>query len=44
MYFGPVLEALEEDIAEQQSFINTTIRLGRPALANLDKLSKDFEV
>lgn len=43
MYFGPVLDALEDDIEEQQSFIDTCIRLGRPALANVEKLSKDYD-
>lgn len=44
LYFHSVLDALQEDIQEQQDFINTTIRLGRPALANLEKLHLDYKV
>lgn len=44
LYFEPVLDALQEDIIEQEQFINTTIRLGRPALANLEKQQHEFNV
>lgn len=43
LYFEPVLGALNEDIMEQQSFIDTTIRLGRPALANVQRLIKEYQ-
>lgn len=44
LYFEPALSALRDDIAEQQDFIDTTMRLGLPALENLDLLKNNYEV
>lgn len=43
IFYGPVLTALEDDIVEQERFINKTILLGIPALENVKHLSDDFE-
>lgn len=43
LYFDPVMDALEQDVEEQKTFIETTIRLGRPAIANHRKLIHTFE-
>ena len=42
LYFESALSALQEDMTEQQDFIDTTVRLGAPALANLEKLNNDY--
>lgn len=44
LYFDPVLKALHEDIAEQEHFINTTIRLGLPAMQSVNELQQNYLV
>lgn len=44
LYFEPVLKALQEDIGEQHDFISTIIRLGLPALKNLEQLTYEYNV
>lgn len=44
LYFEPALNALQEDVREQKDFIDTTIRLGLPALKDLENMSKDYRV
>lgn len=43
IFYGPVLNALGDDITEQERFINKTIMLGIPALENVKHLSNEFE-
>lgn len=43
IFYGPVLNALGDDIKEQERFINKTIMLGIPALENVKHLSNEFE-
>lgn len=42
-FYDGVLNALDKDMAEQQSLITQTIRMGIPALENVTKLSTEFE-
>ena len=44
LYFEPVLTALQDDINEQSGFIENTIKMGLPALDNLEKLTDEFHV
>lgn len=44
MYYDSVLGALQDDVKEQTDLINTTIEVGLPAIINMDKYSKDYNM
>lgn len=42
IYYTTILDTLRDDVLEQADIINTTIRLGLPALINLDNYKNQF--
>lgn len=42
LYYKNILDSLHSDVVEQAEIIDSTIRLGKPALANMDRFKKEF--
>lgn len=42
LYFDPILDAVKEDLDEQQDFFKHIIEMGGPAIENVDILKKHF--
>lgn len=42
LYYKNILDALHGDVVEQEQIIESTIRLGRPALANMDRVKREY--
>lgn len=42
LYYQNILDSLHSDVVEQAEIIDATIRLGKPALINMDRFKKEF--
>lgn len=42
LHYKNILDSLHSDVVEQAEIIDSTIRLGKPALANMDRFKKEF--